>query len=161
MIMALPIRVLRLLTITPQQKVGLIGVFSVGFIIIAMSFLRLSQIIGKERSDPVGLAVWGVVESSVSVFVGSLPPLKGFLQKAVERSRQRSSRSSPYGSGVRAKKFSGHRNSRQSFSKARARMDSIPLDDDLTSLTRTAEPSSKASDEPFYGRTESGVLGES
>ena len=41
--------------------------------------MRLTQIVAQARSDPVGLAVWGVVESSISVMVGCLPALKSFF----------------------------------------------------------------------------------
>ena len=83
--MVLPLRLLPTLQINTRQKIGLGGIFCVGFVIIAVAIVRLTQIIGQERADPVGLAVWGLVESSVSVIVGCLPALKSLLSRAVER----------------------------------------------------------------------------
>jgi len=45
----------------------------------------MTQVLGANRTDPVGLAVWGVVENSISVMVGSLPPLKSFLAKKISK----------------------------------------------------------------------------
>ena len=85
MIMTLPLRILRQLQVSRQQKFGLAGVFCVGLIIIATAIVRMTQVLGQARTDPVGLAVWGLVESSVSVIVGSLPPLKSFLAKKISK----------------------------------------------------------------------------
>ena len=89
MIMVLPIRLLHKLQITRKQKFGLVAVFSLGFIIIAAAIVRLIQIKGQDRSDPVGLAVWGLVESTISVIVGSLPPLKAFIARKFGTSQDR------------------------------------------------------------------------
>lgn len=85
MIMALPIKLLSFLHVSRAQRLALIGIFSVGCIVIACALVRLTQIIAHARSDPVGLAVWGVVESSMSVVVGSLPALKSFFGRAWDR----------------------------------------------------------------------------
>jgi hypothetical protein len=89
MIMALPIKLLTFLHVSRAQRLALIGIFSVGCIVIACALVRLTQIIAHARSDPVGLAVWGVVESSMSVVVGSLPALKSFFGKAWDRTVKR------------------------------------------------------------------------
>jgi hypothetical protein len=88
MIMLLPLRILPKLQVSRRQKMGLAGVFCVGIMVVASAIARLTQIIGQERSDPVGLSVWGLVESSVSVIVGSLPPLKNMLGKTLSRTRR-------------------------------------------------------------------------
>jgi hypothetical protein len=85
MIMALPLRLLKDLQVTRQQKIGLAAVFTLGLLIVATAIVRMTQILGQARSDPVGLAVWGLVEASVAVIVGSLPPLKSFLAKKLQR----------------------------------------------------------------------------
>lgn len=85
MIMALPIKLLTLLHVTRAQKAALIGIFSVGGIVIVCALIRLTQIVSRARSDPVGLAVWGLVEGSMSVIVGSLPALKSFFGRAWDR----------------------------------------------------------------------------
>jgi len=84
MIMVLPIRILPILRISGAQKQGLALIFCIGFLIIATALVRLSQIITTQRTDPVGLALWGLVESSVAVIVGSLPALKGFVGRKVQ-----------------------------------------------------------------------------
>jgi len=89
MIMALPIKLLTFLHVSRAQRLALIGIFSVGCIVIACALVRLTQIIAQARSDPVGLAVWGVVESSMSVVVGSLPALKSFFGRAWDRTVKR------------------------------------------------------------------------
>ena len=63
---------------------GLIVIFCIGFLIIATALVRLSQIVATERTDPVGLAVWGLVESNIAVIVGTLPALKGFVSRKVQ-----------------------------------------------------------------------------
>ena len=83
--MALPLRLLKDLQVTRQQKIGLAAVFCLGLMIVATAIVRMTQILGQARTDPVGLAVWGLVESSVAVIVGSLPPLKAFLTKKIQR----------------------------------------------------------------------------
>lgn len=82
MIMALPIKLLTFLNVSKTQRLALIGIFSVGVLVIACALLRLTQIVAQARSDPVGLAVWSLVEGSMSVVVGSLPALKGFFGRA-------------------------------------------------------------------------------
>ena len=85
MIMTLPLRLLKDLQVTRRQKIGLAAVFSLGLVIIATAIVRMTQILGQSYADPVGLAVWGLVESSVAVIVGSLPPLKSFFAKKLQR----------------------------------------------------------------------------
>lgn len=91
MIMALPIKLLTFLHVSRAQRFALIGIFSVGCIVIACALIRLTQIVAQARSDPVGLAVWGIVEGSMSVVVGSLPALKGFFGRAWDRTIKRRS----------------------------------------------------------------------
>lgn len=91
MIMFLPIKLLTFLHVTRTQRLALIGIFSVGGIVIACALVRLTQIVAQARSDPVGLAVWGIVEASMSVVVGSLPALKSFFGRAWERTVKRRS----------------------------------------------------------------------
>jgi hypothetical protein len=88
-IMVLPYKLLVSLRVSKAQRLALVGIFSVGCIVIACSLIRLTQIIAHARSDPVGLAVWGVVESSMSVMVGSLPALKSYFGRAWDRTMMR------------------------------------------------------------------------
>ena len=88
-IMVLPYKLLISLRVSKVQRFALVGIFSVGCIVIACSLIRLTQIIAHARSDPVGLAVWGIVESSMSVVVGSLPALKSYFGRAWDRTVMR------------------------------------------------------------------------
>lgn len=90
MIMILPIRLLRELQVDRRQKIGLAGIFGVGVIIMAAAIVRCTQIVAYARSDPVGLAVWSLVESSISVMVGALPALKTLLTRTILRTLNRS-----------------------------------------------------------------------
>ncbi|KAK4496692.1 hypothetical protein PRZ48_012674 [Zasmidium cellare] len=102
MIMALPIRIIPSLQVTRDHKRGLLLIFCIGLFIIAAAIVRLTQIVTSERTDPAGLSVWGLVESSISVCVGSLPPLKALISrkahstfrsgKSLSKSRSRSQR---------------------------------------------------------------------
>lgn len=109
MIMVLPIGLLPALQVNRKQKAGLAGIFMVGLIVIAAALVRLTQIVGQSRSDPVGLAVWGLVESSISVMVGSLPALKTFLGRTLQRTLQRGS--APLSSSERVAPVKVHQSS--------------------------------------------------
>ena len=63
--MTLPLPLLSILQISKKQKLGLAAVFSIGGIIIVVAIIRAVEINGSERTDPVALAVWGLVESTV------------------------------------------------------------------------------------------------
>jgi hypothetical protein len=65
--MSLPLRILWNARINSKQKVGLVIVFSLGFIIIAAAIVRAVEISGKAYSDQAALAVWSIAESSICV----------------------------------------------------------------------------------------------
>lgn len=95
--MSLPLRILWNARINSKQKVGLVIVFSLGFIIIAAAIVRAVEISGKAYSDQAALAVWSIAESSIcesishsqflskklitrkAVIVGCLPPFKTLI----------------------------------------------------------------------------------
>ncbi|KAE8415081.1 hypothetical protein BDV36DRAFT_311240 [Aspergillus pseudocaelatus] len=111
MIMGLPLRILWKAKITRQQKIGLGVVFCVGFIIIATAIVRAIEITGRAYSDQVGLAIWSIAESSISVIVGCLPPFKSFI------SRNSSTNQYPYGSSG----YTGNRYDRSATSARKKR----------------------------------------
>ncbi len=63
--MALPMPLLTVLQINKKQKMGLAAVFSLAIIIVIVAIVRAIEINGHERADPVALAVWSLVESTV------------------------------------------------------------------------------------------------
>ncbi|CAH0041172.1 unnamed protein product [Clonostachys rhizophaga] len=102
MIMALPIAVLPSLQLNRKKKIGLGIAFSIGFIIIAVALVRMSQILIGQTVDMIGLAIWGAIETMTAVIVGSLLPLKALLTRNIrnytgKKSSQRSGLSHKYG----------------------------------------------------------------
>jgi hypothetical protein len=71
--MLLPLNMLSKLQVNSRQKYALAGVFSVGIIIVIVAIIRAIQINHQERTDPVALAVWGLVESTVCTSHHSFP----------------------------------------------------------------------------------------
>lgn len=84
-IMAIPITVLPALQLNMRKKLGLGVAFCLGIIIICVAVVRMTQIIVKTQIDLVGLALWSVVETSVAIIVGSLPPLKALLTRSLKK----------------------------------------------------------------------------
>ncbi|KAJ4306852.1 hypothetical protein N0V88_000223 [Collariella sp. IMI 366227] len=85
LIMGLPIAILPSLQLDLRRKIGLAAAFSLGFVIIAVSIVRMTQVtlFSGDAIDIIGLAVWGAIESCTAVIVGSLLPLKAVLSRRV------------------------------------------------------------------------------
>lgn len=135
--MMLPLRLLRELQVSRPQKIGLGAVFCLGLAIIAVAIVRLTQIIGTERADPVGLAVWGLVESTVSVIIGCLPPLKSFLGKQISKFTGAiyAYGGGGYSGGRHSGRIQGGSGNKPSFaSRSGKESDSIPLHDRSTDV---------------------------
>lgn len=63
--MSLPLVILWKARINTRQKIGLIIVFSLSFLVIAGAIIRAIEIVGKAYSDQAALAVWGIAESTI------------------------------------------------------------------------------------------------
>ena len=66
--MALPLHLLLgLIGVNRKQKAGLAALFSLGFFIIAISFVRVFQTRATKEHhvDPIWLALWSQIEASV------------------------------------------------------------------------------------------------
>ncbi|KAF5604302.1 hypothetical protein FPCIR_847 [Fusarium pseudocircinatum] len=129
MIMALPIAVLPSLQLDIKKKIGLGVVFSLGIIIICVAMVRMSKVIVGNQVDLVGLAIWGAVETATALVVGSLPALKGLLNRSIKKyATSRSGRTDPadYGSQS-SQRRRGHGSSLTP--RAILASDRIPLDD--------------------------------
>ncbi|KAJ5124976.1 uncharacterized protein N7515_008801 [Penicillium bovifimosum] len=100
--MSLPLRIIWQAKINMQQKIGLAILFCLGFVVVAAAIVRAIEITGKAYSDQAALAVWSVVESSISIIVGCLPPFRAIISKS-------NAIQSPYGSSG-AKPSSNDRN---------------------------------------------------
>lgn len=84
-IMALPLSLLPTLSLDRRKKVGLFAVFTLGLFIVCFAIVRLTQVIMDSKVDIIGLTIWGTVETSIAVIVGSLPPLKSLLSRSVKK----------------------------------------------------------------------------
>ena len=75
--MALPIRLIWNLQMPRTQKLGIVALFGIGVILIAVATLRVAQIGGKAQSSSQPsaswLALWGVIETSIAVIIGCCP----------------------------------------------------------------------------------------
>jgi hypothetical protein len=85
MIMALPLALLPSLQLDIRSKIGLGFAFSLGYIIIAVAIVRMSQLILTSPRDLVGLALWGAVETATALTIGSIIPLKGLLTRGINK----------------------------------------------------------------------------
>ncbi|KND91971.1 hypothetical protein TOPH_03282 [Tolypocladium ophioglossoides CBS 100239] len=124
MIMALPIALLPSLQLNARKKVGLGVTFSLATLIICVAIVRMTQVIVPDSVDLVGLAIWGAVETTTAIIVGSLPPLKALLSRGVKK----------YSTSMKSgQKYPGPRSRRDEYGSAsvsRSVMvtESIPLD---------------------------------
>jgi hypothetical protein len=75
--MALPIRLIWNLRMPQTQKIGIVCLFGIGVILIAVATLRVAQIGGKAQSSSQPsaswLALWAVIECSIAVIIGCCP----------------------------------------------------------------------------------------
>ncbi|KAJ3519807.1 hypothetical protein NM208_g13978 [Fusarium decemcellulare] len=129
MIMALPIAVLPSLQLDKRKKIGLGIAFSLGFIIICVAIVRMTQVIVGNKVDLIGLAIWGAVETATALVVGSLPALKSLLARGVKK--YKSSRSGPSDYAAYGSASSQRRQGYGPGTATRAMMvaECIPLDD--------------------------------
>ena len=132
--MAIPIALLPSLQLDTRKKIGLGVAFSLGIIIIAAAIARMTQVILKEQVDLVGLALWGAVETAISLIVGSLPPLKALITRGVKKYSTSKKSSQRYGSSGKHVNSAGNGGSDVHYgptSTTRSVMvaESLPLDD--------------------------------
>ena len=125
--MLLPLAVLPHLQLDMRKKIGLGVAFSLGFIIIAVAIVRMTQVIVNAQVDLVGLAIWGAVETATAIVVGSLFPLKAFLARRVEKYHSNKA-SQKYGGNSSASGLRGNFGTSSASKNIRV-AESIPLDD--------------------------------
>lgn len=130
-IMALPIALLPSLQLNIKKKIGLGVAFSLAVLIICVAIVRMTQVIVNQKVDLIGLAIWGAVETSTAVIVGSLPPLKALLTRSVKKYASNGKSSQKYGKNVRSNQHNDYALGSQSRTIMVA--ESIPLDDMHTS----------------------------
>ncbi|KAI4172252.1 MAG: hypothetical protein LQ343_003687 [Gyalolechia ehrenbergii] len=77
MIMALGLKLLRKLRVSPREKLALAAIFSVGLIKITFAVIRVVKIgASATHVNPIWLALWSMIEASVAVVVACLPSFK-------------------------------------------------------------------------------------
>lgn len=86
--MFLPIRLVWNLQVPQGQRIAIIALFGSGFVCIAFATLRVVQI-GRQAGDkhnpnPVWLALWSVIETSIAVCIGCCPAF-AVLYRATRR----------------------------------------------------------------------------
>ncbi|KAL8932791.1 MAG: hypothetical protein Q9216_006673 [Gyalolechia sp. 2 TL-2023] len=76
-VMALGLRLLRRLRVSPREKLALAAIFSVGLIKITFAVIRVVRIgASATHVNPIWLALWSMIEASVAVVVACLPSFK-------------------------------------------------------------------------------------
>ncbi|KAK4465419.1 hypothetical protein QBC42DRAFT_18817 [Cladorrhinum samala] len=112
-IMAMPLRLIYSVKVTWSQRLGLVTVFGLGFVMIAFAIVRANQVlVAKQFVNLTLLMVWSTLAASISVIVGTLPALKALItnrkkQQHTQKSNGSKSRSVRMGSlGSRKEKKS-------------------------------------------------------
>lgn len=76
-VMALGLKLLRKLRVSPREKLALAAIFSVGLIKITFAVIRVVKIgASATHVNPIWLALWSMIEASVAVVVACLPSFK-------------------------------------------------------------------------------------
>ncbi|KAK1765269.1 hypothetical protein QBC33DRAFT_593369 [Phialemonium atrogriseum] len=89
-IMAMPLRLIYNVRISPRQKVGLVCVFGLCFVMIAFAIIRAKQVLVPQYFVNLTLLmIWSTLAASISVIVGSLPALKLFVTNRASTRRSR------------------------------------------------------------------------
>ncbi|KAF2867546.1 hypothetical protein BDV95DRAFT_610930 [Massariosphaeria phaeospora] len=85
-ILMLPIRVVWNLQISRPKKIGLIGIFALGFLSVIFAIVRLWVLIRDQFQSDItyetDTALWSVVEPAFEIFCACLPCLIPFLKSA-------------------------------------------------------------------------------
>ncbi|KAL2163552.1 hypothetical protein VTH06DRAFT_5610 [Thermothelomyces fergusii] len=90
-IMAMPLRLIYNVRVAPEQKLGLVCVFSLGSVMIVFAIIRASQSLAEQGFVNLSLLlVWSTLAASISVLVGTLPALKVLMTTRARASENRS-----------------------------------------------------------------------
>lgn len=107
-IMAMPIRLIYNVKISRKQKLGLVCVFGLCFVMIAFAIIRAKQVLVQQYFVNLTLLmIWSTLAASISVVVGSLPALKILVTN-----RSTAKRSQYHLSSARRRAQSGNNSSR-------------------------------------------------
>ncbi|KAK4448717.1 hypothetical protein QBC34DRAFT_485402 [Podospora aff. communis PSN243] len=106
-IMAMPLRLIYNVKVSPKQKLGLVCVFGLCFVMIAFAIIRAKQVLVQQQFVNLKmLMIWSTLTASISVIVGSLPALKILI------TNRPATKHSLYASGGGAKKQYSHGSNR-------------------------------------------------
>ncbi|KAK3900427.1 hypothetical protein C8A05DRAFT_17265 [Staphylotrichum tortipilum] len=90
-IMAMPLRLIYNIKVSLKQKIGLVCVFSLGFVMIVFSVIRANQTLAQQGFVNLTLLmIWSSLAASISVLVGTLPALKVLITTRARASENRS-----------------------------------------------------------------------
>ena len=134
MIMLLPLNLIWQIKITTKAKLALVGCFSLGVITITIALVRGVQIATSTAQDVVRLALWSIIESTISVIIGCLPTFKALFSKRVSSSARPSdyNRYGPRTPGL------SNRASRVPLQSLTYAVTARPKRDDLTSSSQVS-----------------------
>ncbi|KAG7283944.1 hypothetical protein NEMBOFW57_010302 [Staphylotrichum longicolle] len=90
-IMAMPLRLIYNVKVSLKQKIGLVGIFSLGFVMIVFAIIRANQTLVQQGFVNLTLLmIWSTLAASISVLVGTLPALKVLITTRARASENRS-----------------------------------------------------------------------
>ncbi|KAK4184946.1 hypothetical protein QBC35DRAFT_33679 [Podospora australis] len=90
-IMAMPLRLIYNVKVSVRQKIGLVAIFSLGFVMIAFAIIRAKQVLVEQAFVNLTLLmIWSTLAGSISVIVGTLPALKVLITTQHRASANRS-----------------------------------------------------------------------
>ncbi|KAK4152409.1 hypothetical protein C8A00DRAFT_34936 [Chaetomidium leptoderma] len=90
-IMAMPLRLIYNIKVSLKQKIGLVCVFSLGFVMIVFAIIRANQSLAQQGFVNLTLLmIWSTLAASISVLVGTLPALKVLITTRARASENRS-----------------------------------------------------------------------
>jgi hypothetical protein len=162
--MAMPLRLIYNVQISPKQKLGLVAVFGLGFVMIAFSIVRAKQVLVDQLFVNLTLLMlWSTLAGTVSLIVGSLPALKLLIARRKGGSRYGTAGSSNIGSIGKPTPYGmGSRNGvSMGGVPAQTRQNSVPLEPVSAASEkgsgRTFSPVSSVSSAGFGRKQQQGV----
>ncbi|KAK4124423.1 hypothetical protein N657DRAFT_655662 [Parathielavia appendiculata] len=128
-IMAMPLRLIYNVKVSLKQKIGLVCVFSLGFVMIVFAIIRANQTLSQQGFvNLTMMMVWSTLAASISVLVGTLPALKVLITTRARASENRSGNGGSRNSTKRkSSSFGTHTKSVKSVALGSLRGDSTNL----------------------------------
>jgi hypothetical protein len=118
-IMAMPLRLIYNIKVSLKQKIGLVAVFSLGFVMIVFAIIRANQSLAQQGFVNLTLLlIWSTLAASISVLVGTLPALKVLITTRARASEDRSADDGSRGTQRKNSTFGTHKSVKSAKSVA-------------------------------------------